>query len=346
MVKLENRIRAFEKLGALFAENRSNEFRISNLDEKIKIASSFNPWFTNENIRFSILALAESLKKGNLEKWINPYLKELEQMSSVKTIGVAMAGNIPLVGFHDFLSILMSGHKILAKLSSDDNVLLPAIAHILIDLEPAFKECIAFTESRLQGFDAVIATGSSNTSRYFEYYFSKYPHIIRKNRNGVAVLTGNESSEDLKNLGQDIFQYFGLGCRSVSKVFVPEGYLFDDFFRAIEGFEEVKNHNKYFNNYEYYRSIYLINKVDHFDNGFLMIKNDSEYSSPPSVLYSETYTDLKEIQQKFIADDEKIQCIIGKRGVVKEAVPFGNGQQPELWDYADGVDTMTFLCGL
>ena len=344
MVKLENRIKAFVKLG-LILSGKINDPKFENdyFEKVINEARIKNPWFIEKNIRYSLSALGEGLTEEKVMNWIEPYAKDLTKDKAKKTVGVVMAGNIPLVGFHDFLCVLMSGHKIQAKLSSDDSVLMPAIAHLLVEIEPGFKDYIEFREDKLQRFDAIIATGSGNTSRYFEYYFGKYPHIIRKNRSGVAVLTGNETTEDLRNLGRDIFMYFGLGCRSVSKVFVPEGYLFDGFFSAIADFEEMKNHNKYFNNYEYYRSIYLINKVDHFDNGFLMVKNDPGYSSPPSVLFSEVYDDLAELQNKLNVDAGQIQCIVGDAAVLKAAVPFGNGQNPELWDYADGVDTLAFL---
>ncbi|RLD51536.1 MAG: acyl-CoA reductase, partial [Bacteroidetes bacterium] len=238
MIKFEKRIRAFAQLGELFSgDNISHDTDNGHFDESINIASSKNPWFTEENIRFSVHALGKSLSEENLRRWIRPYMGQLVKGPPAKTVGVVMAGNIPLVGFHDFLCVLMAGHKIKAKLSSDDSVLLPAIAGLLIEIEPAFEDYIEFVEDRLFGFDAIIATGSGNTSRYFDYYFGKYPNIIRKNRSGVAVLTGNESLEELKALGQDIFMYFGLGCRSISKVFVPEGYLFDGFFDAIADFE-------------------------------------------------------------------------------------------------------------
>ena len=347
MVKLENRIRAFAQLGLVLTENSAaSEIDNPHFDKTVNEAKIKNPWFTDGNIRHALSAIGESLKEEKIRKWVEPYKNELEQEHIAKTIGVVMAGNIPLVGFHDFLCVLMSGHKIKAKLSSDDNVLLPMIAKFLIEIEPAFEDQIVFIENRLKGFDAIIATGSGNTSRYFEYYFGKYPNIIRKNRNGVAVISGNETTENLKALGHDIFMYFGLGCRSVSKVFVPEGYMFDEFFRAIDDYKELKNHNKYFNNYEYYRSIYLINSVDHFDNGFLMVKNDNTYSSPPSVLYSEVYTNLDELENKLALESGQIQCIVGDIDKLKNVVPFGNGQNPELWDYSDGVDTMAFLTSL
>ncbi len=342
MIKLEKRINAFIELGKVLSVGGP----FPDYDNLIRKSNVTNPWFTPDNVHFALRALGKSLNEEKIRKWIKPYQEDIDKEFPVKTIGVVMAGNIPLVGFHDFLCVLMAGHKIQAKQSSDDNLLLPAIADLLFEIEPAFKEYIEFPEKQLHDFDAVIATGSSNTSRYFEYYFGKYPNIIRRNRSGVAVITGDETKGDLKKLGQDIFMYYGLGCRSISKVFVPEGYLFDGFFEAISDFKSLREHTKYLNNYEYYRSIYLINKDQHFDNGFLMIKNDEGYSSPPSVLYSEIYTDMDELQNKLTINRNQIQCIVSGGSVVKDSIPFGNAQKPELWDYADGVDTMAFLRGL
>ena len=257
-----------------------------------------------------------------------------------------MAGNIPLVGFHDFICIMMSGHKIVAKLSSDDNRLLPAIASKLIEVEPEFAGQITYSEDKLTNFDAVIATGSNNTSRYFEYYFRNVPHIIRMNRNGVAVLTGSETKEELSLLGEDIFMYFGLGCRSISKVFVPKSYSFEGFFRAIENYKYVADHNKYYNNYEYYKSIYLINSVKHFDNGFLLMKEDIGFASPPAVLFYEEYENLKNLNNRLELEKNEIQCIVSHQKDVAGAISLGCAQKPDLWDYADGVDTIEFMLNL
>jgi hypothetical protein len=341
-MELEKRIRAFSKL--------SNELRaiLSSNDphEMLKLIEEshiYNPWFTAQNVRLAISSVAESMIEGNIRKWLNPYLKNINNRKESKVVGVVMAGNLPLVGFHDFLSVLISGNKILAKLSSDDNKILPLFVKMLIDIEPDFKDFIELTEDRLKGFDAIIATGSNNSARYFEYYFGKYPNIIRKNRNGVAIITGDESPEELRKLGLDVFAYFGMGCRSVSKLFVPKDYKFDMLFEAFEAYKTVTDHHKYNNNYEYYRSIYLVNQLAHFDNGFVMIKEQEGYASPPSVIYYENYSELKKVKDKIAFDKESIQCVVGREGVLENIIPFGKAQQPELWDYADGVDTMQFL---
>ena len=256
-----------------------------------------------------------------------------------------MAGNIPLVGFHDFLCVLLSGNKVLAKLSSNDNLILPFLSKILLEQNPELKAYINFTEEKLENFDAVIATGSNNTSRYFEYYFGKYPNIIRKNRNSVAVLTGNETHEELALLGQDIFRYFGLGCRNVSKLFVPEGYNFDAFYTSIFEFQDIINQNKYANNYDYNKAVYLMSNMNILDNGFLILKEDESFASPIACLFFEHYKDQSSLKEKLQLQEENIQCIVSN-GWFEDEIPFGKTQIPALMDYADSVDTLQFLLNL
>jgi hypothetical protein len=254
-----------------------------------------------------------------------------------------MAGNIPLVGFHDFFYVLMSGNHMIAKLSSDDKYLLPAIAQKLIEIEPAFNDYISFTENKLENIDAIIATGSNNTARYFEYYFGKYPHIIRKNRNGVAVLTGEETKDEIAALCYDICRYFGMGCRNISKLFVPENYNFNNLLDALTKHSNMLDTSKYYNNYEYYKSIYLINLLPFYDNGSSILKEEKLIASPISVVYYEFYESLTDVNQFLTENKDQIQCIVSKNKEVKGSIPFGNAQSPGLMDYADGVDVMKFL---
>jgi hypothetical protein len=240
---------------------------------------------------------------------------------------------------------LASGNKALIKLSSQDKLLTPYILNKLVEIEPAFAEQFEFIE-RLKDFDAVIATGSNNTSRYFDYYFSKVPNIIRKNRNSIAVLNGTESKEELHALGNDIFDYFGLGCRNVSKVFAPKGYKFDTFFESIEDFKSIADHHKYNNNYDYNKSIFLVNMDKHLDNGFLLVKEDERFASPLAVLYYEEYESITALDEKLVEQADQIQCIVSNESLSIETLRFGQSQCPALWDYADGVDTMGFLRGL
>jgi Acyl-CoA reductase (LuxC) len=262
----------------------------------------------------------------------------------VKTIAVITAGNIPLVGFHDFLSVLISGQNVLVKQSSSDKSFLPLIRDYLIAINPEFNNRIRFSEEKLKGFDAVIATGSNNTARYFEYYFANYPNIIRRNRNSVAVLKGDETKEELYQLGKDIFQYFGLGCRSVSKLMVPRGYNFDLFFEAVFPYHTLIEIKKYENNYTYNKAVYLMSEFKLLDNGFLMLKEDAAYSSPIASLFYEYYDSTEALEIKLSDNTESIQCVIGKGN--EGYIPFGKSQCPELYDYADGVDTLGFLSGL
>ncbi|MGV1012598.1 MAG: acyl-CoA reductase [Flavobacterium sp.] len=308
----------------------------------IDLSQSHNGWFTPNQVYFAIQSWAEALTEENLNLWLSKY-----DFSTVqpKTVALILAGNIPLVGFHDFLSVVISGHKVLVKTSSNDQKLLPFLAKYLISIHPELENYITFTEGKMEGFDAVIATGSNNTARYFEYYFKDKPSIIRKSRNSVAVLTGNETSDDLANLGEDIFRYFGLGCRNVSKLFVPKGYNFDAFFQAIYEQKDVIYYEKYANNYDYNKAVFLMSNFKLLDNEFLTIKEDSSYASPISSVFYEYYEDVNEIKKRLEIEAEQVQCIVSN-GITDNSIPFGQTQKPNLWDYADNVDTLEFLLGI
>jgi len=341
MSKFDNTglIKIFTQLGEQLAN--PNEA----LSELLSTEKIYNPWFTPENVLQSVTAIGKVLNKADLTEWLSRY--DTDANKAAKRVGLILAGNIPLVGFHDVLCVLATGNIALIKASSQDSRLIKHILQMLTDIEPSFSNQFSFVE-RLENFDAVIATGSNNTSRYFDYYFGKVPNIIRKNRNSVAVLTGDETEEQLFNLGHDIFDYFGLGCRNVSKLLVPEGYKFDFFFRSIEAFQPIIDHNKYNNNYGYNKSIYLIGSEQHLDNGFLLLKENPSLSSPLAVVFYEYYTDLESAQDQLNRQSENIQCIItaAPLTVNNQVVNFGQSQQPALWDYADNVDTMEFLVSL
>ena len=333
-MKLRKCIDAFSRLGEAIYKNK-----------EILKSGNHNPWFTDENIDYSLNEISQSLSKENLEKWVSMY-PDLQFSNESKRAGVITAGNIPLVGFHDFLSVLISGNKFVGKLSSKNDKLLPKIIDMLIDIEPEFKDYISITADRLKNFDAVIATGSNNSARYFEYYFGKYPHIIRKNRNSAAVLSGNETDEELRLLADDIFLYFGLGCRSVSKLFLPDGYDLDRIFRNSLKHKDVIKHNKYANNYDYNRTIYLMNLTEFKDNGIMLMKEEISMGSPISVVYYENYSKIETVKQRLEIEKDKIQCVVAEDGLIKDAVSFGNSQKPKLWDYADNIDTVNFLMNL
>ncbi len=337
-MQLKERINAFVQLGKFLGEIEE----IPAFAGIVKKAEAQNGWFTSENILFALKSWAEALSEENLQKWVSQY--EIEE-TQPKTIAIIMAGNVPLVGFHDFLSVLITGNKVLVKLSSNDKILLPFLAEHLISIEPKFEDFIEFTEGKLKGFDAVIATGSNNTSRYFDYYFGKYPNIIRKNRNSVAVLTGKETTEELTRLADDIFRYFGLGCRNVSKLYVPENYDFQKFFEAMFTWKEIIHNHKYINNYDYNKAVYLMDSLPLLDNEFMLLKEDSGFSSPISVVFHETYSSVEKLQKELNERKSDIQCIVSETGISSE-IPFGKAQNPQLWDYADGVDTVAFLLKL
>lgn len=249
-----------------------------------------------------------------------------------------MAGNIPMAGFHDMLCVILSGHHLHAKLSSSDNLLLPFITEVLGDINNEFLNYIHFTD-QLNDIDALIATGSNNTSRYFDYYFGKKPHIFRKNRSSVAVITGEENEYDFVLLGKDIFTYYGLGCRSISKLFIPEGYVFDDFFENIISYETVMKHSKYMNNFDYHQSLYLLNRQPFLTNNFIIVTESKDLSSPVGVLYYETFSNEEDLQIKIELIKDQTQCVVRKNS----ALPPGKAQSPGIGDFADGVDTMKFL---
>ncbi|MCV6629804.1 MAG: acyl-CoA reductase, partial [Flavobacteriaceae bacterium] len=254
----------------------------------LELAQAKNGWFTQEQVLFALESWSKELTKDSLEKWMYSYAN-LEQ-TTPKDVLLVMAGNIPLVGFHDFLAVLLCRHRAIVKLSSSDSILLPFLFDQLVKIAPWWKDQVIFTQDQRPEFDAVIATGSNNTARYFEYYFNNKPNIIRKNRNSVAVLSGKESKENLKALGKDIFTYFGLGCRSVSKLYVPEGYSFDAFYQAIfEPYQNVLKMEKYTNNYDYNKAVYLMSEFDFLDNGFLMVKEEKQFGSPIATLFFEYY---------------------------------------------------------
>ncbi len=350
MSSIQNRIKTFAELGKFLSQFsrekiqqkkdvQFNDIFFDGFQHQIKIAEESNNWFTRDNILFSIENWADALQSKHLEKWIS---EEDFNDQADKLVAIIMAGNIPLVGFHDFLSVLVSGHSVLVKQSSNDNHLLPFLSKYLEYIDPYFKGKISFTEEKLEGFDAVIATGSNNTARYFEYYFKDKPNIIRKNRNSVAVIQGNESEQDFESLGEDVFRYFGLGCRSVSKLFVPKDFNFDLFFQGVYKQQNIINNAKYANNYDYNKAVYLMSEFDILENGFLMIKEDESYASPIATLFYEYYDSLENLKIKLYQDAENIQCIVANNFIENE-VKFGQTQFPSLWDYADGVNTLNFL---
>ena len=357
MLSLKQRIEAFDILGRFlsqFKESREdqdlqklNQFFLKEYHTVIKDAELFNHWFSEDNLHFALEEWSKALSSEQLEAWTIDYDSDyFEHDRGTKSVAIIMAGNIPMVGLHDLLSVLISGHKAYIKPSSDDAKLIPFIAQILVAINREFADLIQFADGSMKNFDAVIATGSNNSSRYFESYFGKYPHIIRKNRSSVAVLQGDESKEQLEALGEDIFRYFGLGCRNVSKAYIPEDFDIQRLFNAFFKFQPISENAKYGNNYDYNRAIYLMEHHDFLENGFFIIKEDERLHAPVSVLHIERYQDLEAIKTKLDSLQEEIQVIVSESELFENAVGFGQSQKPRLWDYADNVDTLAFLRSL
>ncbi len=334
---IEQRIEAFHFLGEYF--RNLNQDTLSKL---FSDARNTNPWFTEDYTRLAFNGLKEWLREDILRNWIAPYLPLKD---NPKTVGLVLAGNIPFVGIHDILSVLVAGHRAKLKVSSQDIVLIRFFIQGLQEVEPQLASRLEEV-FMLKDIDAVIATGSNNTSRYFETYFGKYPNIIRKNRTSIAILDGTESQADLDNLHDDLFLYFSLGCRNVSKIYIPKDF---DLIRLIEAssrFSKHFDHHKYLNNYDYNKAVYLVNRVPHLDSGYFMLKEDEALVSPLSVIFYEYYQDVGSLKANIENKKDTIQCIVGNSSIISTAVPFGQAQFPALTDYADNIDTIEFLKNL
>ncbi len=357
-MKLNQRIEAFSLLGD-FLRQFAGKDALKNNGDKLKTINQkyyshfkqliqethlYNAWFTPENVEHAFTSIATILQKDKLYHWTDKY-PELQQNRQMKRVGTIMAGNIPLVGFHDFISILITGHQFAGKLSSKDDKLLKAVAQVLTEINTEFKNRIEFINGHLTNPDAVIATGSNNTARYFEFYFKKYPHIIRKNRNSIAIIDSNVSKERLELLADDIFLYFGLGCRSVSKIYIQNIYP-EQIFDALKKYKSIINHNKYANNYNYQRAIHAMGRISFLDNGFILMKEAQPLPSPIGVLHYEKFSDIQNLQSQLQEIKNQIQCIVSDNQAIKNRIPIGKSQHPELDDYADGIDTINFLCNI
>ena len=340
MIDLNYKIKVLNELGIYISKILNNKSQ-STLDNLSVSMLDNNRWFDKKSIAYSFRAWSEILKKDFIKKWLYKY--QISSFKKKKTIALILPGNIPLVGFHDILCIWILGYKGLIKLSSKDNVSIPFLTNYL---EKKSKvKSFTYTDSIIKNFDAVIATGSNNSSIYFQYYFFKYPKIIRKNRTSIAVLDGNETEIDLKNLGKDILLYFGLGCRNVSKIYIPKGFDLNKVFKGLETFSYIIKNSKYANNYDYNKSIFLINQDKFLDNGFFILKESSKIYSPISCAFYEYYENKKDLKNKLHLIKNDLQCIVSKSIIIKGTL-FGNSQNPSLEDYADNIDTIEFLMNI
>ena len=357
-VPLEERIGAFVQLGRLFTlfggglpwpghSCGLSEIEYAAFEEAVLRAKSRNGWFTEENVRHMLRSLSGMLEAAALNAWLSGYGDLVgsrttdNQQPTTRTVGLITAGNIPLVGFHDLLCVLLSGHRVRMKVSSDDAGLTTAVLQLLQLIAPDLAARVRIAEHKLGAVDAVIATGSNNTARYFEHYFGHLPRVIRRNRTSIAILDGSETDAELQGLGEDLFRYFGLGCRNVSKLYVPQDFDLDRVFKAIYPWEHIGNHNKWGNNYEYHKAIWLMDRVPLIENGFVLFKEDVGLHSPLGSVYYERYADRSAVDVRLAEEADRIQCVVGHGHVA-----FGSAQCPGPQDYADGVDTMGFLLGL
>ena len=345
MLVLDQRLGAFAVLGRRirkFLQVGAAQGAFADWEALLRRAEEANRWFTPVFQKRALQQWGESLRLENLEAWLSRYA--LSPHPPAKVLIVA-AGNIPLVGFHDILSVLLTGNQALVKLSSKDAVWIPFLLQLLQQIEPGFEAYIEFCPEIARGFDAVIATGSDNSARYFEHYFSAYPTLLRKSRTSVALLDGSETPLELSGLADDVFRYYGMGCRNVTKLFLPKAYDHSALFKAFYRYAHVMENSKYANNYDYYKALYALNGDEIWENGFLLLREDKAYHSPVSVLFYEPYECEAALAQQLERDAEQLQLVVSKR-IGSHSVGFGQTQQPGLWDYADGVDPLAFLIDL
>ncbi len=351
MPPLAQRVAAFVQLGGLFRLFAGGapwpghgcglaEAEYTAFDDLVRRAHLRNGWATEENVRHALGGLAHLLEEKALHDWLTAYA-DLDAPRTPRTVGLILAGNIPLVGFHDVLCVVLSGHRARIKCSSDDPELIPAAIGILEHFAPGIAQQAVVSTDKLTGIDALIATGSTNTARYFEHYFGHLPRIVRKGRVSVAVLDGMETAEELAALGEDIFRYFGLGCRNVSKLYVPRDFDLDRLFGAIFPWKDIVHHKKYANNYEYHRALWMLDRAPFLENGFALLKEDTALASPVSAVYYERYDDRAAVESALAGQADHVQCIVGHGHL-----PFGQAQRPGPGEYADGVDTLRFLLDL
>ncbi len=337
MHKETDSIKALVALGLYLKEYEVGKKGYEALDITLQKAKTHNGWFTLENMHMALKTWGATLSQENIDRWKEAYVFTPPILP--KTVGLVLAGNIPLVGFHDLLCVWMSGHRAQIKGSSKDGVLLPFIAQQLEFF--GGQKRFEFIDKPLHNLDAVIATGSNNAARYFEYYFSKIPHIIRKNRNGVAVLTGDESKEEMEQLGKDILQFYGLGCRNVSKILIPNGFDLNMIFGGLYPWASVMDNVKYAHNYDYNKAVFLMSEFDFLENGFFLLKQDAAIAAPIATAYYDYYENEAAAHNYLKAHQNDIQCVMGEN-----QLPLGSSQKPQLWDYADQVDTLAFLLSL
>jgi hypothetical protein len=337
---LNERIDVLARLGDYLA-GPEDEF----LTALMKRTEFNNGWFTLENQDRALQAIREQyLDRERLQAWISGY--SIAPASAPKTVGLVLAGNIPLVGIHDILPVFLAGHRAQIKLSSKDPYVLPYLLKLLGKFDQRATDYLSIVE-HLKGFNAIIATGSNNSARYFEAYFGKYPHIIRRNRNAVAVLTGEETEAQLRALGDDVFSYFGLGCRNVSKLYVPRDYDFTPLLEVFHEWKTLQNHVKWKNNFDYNFALLTLNKESFYHNGAIILREDEGMASHITGLYYAPYDDLASVAAELERREDEIQLVVAREGLLRrDTFHFGQAQLPKLTDYADGVDTMAFLTEL
>lgn len=316
------------------ADDIKNNINNEEYQNIINKAEQKNPWFIKQNIEIALKNITLWFEKTT----INEFVKQYTFNENQKTVAIISAGNIPMVAFHDIFCVLVSGNKPLVKLSSNDDVMIPFIIKRMQAIND--KIDVMFVD-KIKDFDAVIATGSNNTARYFEQYFAKYPHIIRKNRSSVAVIQKDDKINELKD---DLLLYYGMGCRNVSTLFIPQDYDINCLVNELQQLENMLDNNKYKNNYDYNKAIFIMNNIPYIDAKSVLLRENNDLYSPISVINYTYYKDINQLYSYLKSKKEELQCVVSsKKDDQLPIVEIGQAQKPRINDYADGVDTMKFL---
>ena len=343
VLSLNQRIQVLADLGEMIRFELNSSPYNEAFENLLNKVNHSNPWFTIESIIQSLSSWSILLENNHLNQFISGYETQLFEKNNDKVVLLILAGNIPLVGMHDVVCSFLSGSKSMIKVSSKDALLIKYLIEQIGKINPVASKYFEISEAKAQGFTHVIATGSNNSARYFDHYFSKFPNIIRKNRSSLAIITQETTDTELEYLANDVFQYFGLGCRNVTQLWVPRSFDFDRLKSAFKAYAMIINHNKYVNNYDYHKAIALMNGDPFIDFEFILLQNKPMLKSPLGVLHYNFYENVTEVDSYIQEHRADIQCVVSSESTSFNEVNFGQTQQPKLWDFADQIDTLQFL---
>ena len=333
-------IKNFSTLGRSVENALQSAYNNTLLDRAFEDSLRLNPLFTINMQHEALKIICKKFLNINcLHNWLTPYKELLFERES--TVGIVMAGNLPLVGFHDFLVTMASGSRAQIKLSGKDR-LLPALFEMLCEINPYWRARVAFTEHLPENIDLLIATGGEEASKFFKSEYDEIPKIVRSSRSSIAILKGDETIDELRRLSDDIFLYYGMGCRSVSTLLVPFGYTFELLIEAFKNKENAITSEDYLSAYRYQKALAAMNKSGYSDGGFYILREHSSFPPPMGVLNVLTYRNVDQINEFIDSNKLHLQCVVNRK-FNNSNIEFGEAQYPSLDEYADGVNSLEFL---